>query len=150
MTLTGGVSFNFQCTASLEAVIGKDSGPNGSVRGEVTKFAVPGCKGSCLSGSEINIPYTFNLSATGGGGGLFAITSGGKGNPGFRLNNCLGLGLPCTYTSSAMVLQASGGSPAALEADDIVLTRTSGPCPATAKMNADFVVSTPAAAWIQE
>lgn len=150
MTLTGGINFVFQCTASLEAVIGEGSGAEGSVTGEVTKFAVAGCKGSCKSGSELNVPYAFDLSATGGGDGVFDVTSGGKGNPGFVLHNCMGLGMACSYSTGKIRLQASGGSPAVLSAEDYLLARYSGPCPAIATMNADFVVSSPAAAWVQE
>jgi hypothetical protein len=54
------------------------------------------------------------------------VSSGGYSNPGVTLSNCLGLGVACTYNTSSLSLSFEGGSPAALDAKGVLLTRTAG------------------------
>jgi hypothetical protein len=68
------------------------------------------------------------------------VKSGGTGNPGLTLTNCLGLGIECTYSTTSAVLNFDGGTPAALAAVAIPLYKISGLCAASATWTAKYEV----------
>jgi hypothetical protein len=101
--------------------------------GEVTGLTFGGCQGiemeACVQAAT-TLPFNAATTATGGGNGVFAVTSGGSGTPRLKVY-CAALGLTCIFATGmeGMELGFTGGNPATLVANEEPLTRQVGSSP---------------------
>jgi len=92
--------------------------------------------------TAINLNYTVTAVATGGGNGDLTITAkGSQGPPGATV--VCGSLINCSFTSSHLVLDVTGGNPALVHAKEEELSRTGGLCPSTSKWDATYEVTSP-------
>jgi hypothetical protein len=142
--LTSG-SFKVECDSETTATGLTSLGAHLGVSGSVTALTFTNCTGSCTGATAVNLPYHAHGTAV---PQTVTVTSGGTGNPGATLTNCLGLGVSCTFTTASAVLNFDGGTPGSLTANGIPLTRTSGLCPATGSWTAQYDVTNHTSAFL--
>ncbi|MGE5281269.1 MAG: hypothetical protein ACM3N0_02920, partial [Chloroflexota bacterium] len=89
--------------------------------------------------TTVSLPTSPYLEAGGEGNGTLVLTGG-------EVNFHCGLLINCTY--KAPTLQAKGGEPASLGAEELELTRISGLCPEVAKLDATYTLAEPVPAYL--
>jgi hypothetical protein len=142
--LTSG-SFMIECDSELTVGNLTSLGALRGVTGSVSAGTARDCTGSCTGASVVNLPYhALGTAST----QTVTFKSGGGGNPGLTLTNCLGLGISCTYATTSAVLNFDGGTPASFTANGIPLTRTSGLCPASGTWTAGYDVTNHTSAFL--
>jgi hypothetical protein len=109
---------------------------------EVSELGFGECSrsGSECTATTVSLPTSPSFEASGEGNGTLSLTGGEvKFKCGFFIN--------CTYATPT--LQAEGGNPASLSAEEVTLTKISGSlCPSTAKLDVTYTVSEPAPAYL--
>jgi hypothetical protein len=124
--LAAGVPAQIACTESsfTAATTSQGSAP---LPASVSAWTLGGCKEtfagtSCTATTEA-LPYGGAISHSAGSDGIFAIGTGGTGQPGWRVK-CPAVNHDCTYRFEPN-MSLKGGNPATLTAATIPLTKTS-------------------------
>ena len=82
------------------------------------------------------------------GNGFLTVTKSTEGNPGATV--VCGTVVNCTFTTASAKLSITGGEPAKLDAEGIVLERSGTICPTKATWTAHYKVTAPTVAWIEK
>jgi hypothetical protein len=119
-----------------------------TVNGSLSSLTFSECTHNLASPPEntctataVNLPYLAKGTATGGGNGTLKVESGGKGNPGAKVE-CKGLPT-CTYSAASVTLDVTGGNPATVVANKEALSGGAFPCPPNAQWTATYTVNAP-------
>jgi len=136
-------------TTSIGNVVCKKSSVGGATtnttgHGEISTLSFTECSLGTTSCTvkAVNLNYTAESFASGGGNGTLTISpKAGLGSPGASVE--CGSFINCTFTSSDLVLDVTGGNPATIIAKEEELTRTGGLCPSSSKWDAEYEVTAP-------
>jgi hypothetical protein len=98
--------------------------------------------GTACNVKAVNLNYSATATATGSGNGTLTIAQGtGPGAPGATVE--CGFLINCTFTSTDLILDVSGGGPAIIHAKEEPLARSGGFCPEVATWDATYQVTAP-------
>jgi hypothetical protein len=142
-----GTSFEVTCASTLVGESTSYLEKGKGVTGKITALTFSGCAGACATSSASSLPYSMLALATTGGNGTATVSSGGGGSPSLTLTGCTATKQTCTYTTSEIPMGFEGGnggeeaSNPKLALSSITLTKTSGPCPATAALTAKYIAN---------
>jgi hypothetical protein len=132
-------------TCESSAIAGKITALAGkSLPLEVSELTFGKCKlgkTSCTVTTTI-LPTSPSLEASGEGDGTFSLTGG-------EVHVTCGVLINCAYL--APTLQAEGGNPARLSAEEVVLSTVKGEkltCPNTSELDAAYTLAEPAPAYV--
>jgi len=118
---------------------------NGEGHGEISGLTFTECAlgGTACTVSAVNLNYTATAiaGATTGNGTLTISPKGAQGAPGASV--VCGAFINCTFQSSDLVLDVTGGNPAVIVASSEALTRSGGFCPSTSLWDAEYEVTSP-------
>ena len=142
-----GAGFEETCSSTLAGESTSYLAKGEGVNGKVTSLVFSSCTGTCTAASATSLPYSLLALATEGGNGTATASSSGEGNPGLKLTGCTGTKETCTYSTAKVPLGFTGGkggseaNDATLAVNSVTLTKTAGPCPATASLTAKYVAN---------
>jgi hypothetical protein len=117
---------------------------NGEGTGEITGLTFTECSlgSTSCTVSAVNLKYSATaITGTGGNGTLTVTPGSGIGNPGASV--VCGSFINCTFSSSDISLGVTGGNPAIISANGVVLNRSGGICPSTSTWDAEYEVTSP-------
>lgn len=112
--------------------------------GSISNLTFSGCKGTCTSGSALNLPYSVKWESS-----SVEVSKGGSANPLWEFKNCFGVeGLTCKYGFSTAILDRNGAT--SLVAKEEPLTREGGSalCSISAKWNGTYSLSGSDHLWL--
>jgi hypothetical protein len=131
---------------------------NAEAHGEISSFTFTECSlGSTpCEVKAVNLNYTAQGTATSGGNGILTVSEKLKNPPNPNeppippgASVVCGSFINCTFTSSDIVLDVTGGAPATIIAKEEELARSGGICPSTSKWDAEYTVSAPNPLFIE-
>lgn len=129
---------NVTCTTSVIKWKVLASTSTGTLPGEITSLTLTNCetagKVSCISTVK-NLNYSAGLVYGGGTNGTLTLSSGGAGSPAVKLE--CGLSINCTF-SSGLTLDAKGGMPLQIVANEESLGREGANCPKSASLDGTY------------
>lgn len=131
---------NVTCESS--AITGKTTKEAGEpLSVEISELSFGGCKRTeeeCTV-TTTTLPTSPSFEASGEGNGTLSLEGG-------EVNFHCGFFINCTY--AAPTLQAKGGEPARLGAEELELTKVSGICPETDKLDVTYTVAEPSPVYL--
>lgn len=150
LTTTGGfINPTVTCTHSaVKGSVTNAGGKGSNVVGTINSLTFTSCSysgGKCTVTST-GTPYLATGTATGGGNGTLTVENDGSGNPGASVA-CEGLPV-CSYSSGDVSMSVTGGNPAKIVANKVLLTGGSFPCPTDATWTATYTVLKPSPLFI--
>ena len=135
------------CTGS--SLAGETTSQSGvAVPLEISALTMSGCK-PCTSAAALNLPYSAEVTQTGGGNGTVTVKSSGAGKPQFSFDKCVFGAGSCKFDATELSLELQGGNPAKLVANNAPLSFAGGTlgegfCGSTTTLSATYELSAPA------
>jgi hypothetical protein len=145
LTTSGGfINPVVTCTHSaLKGSVTNAGGKGLNVVGTINSLTFTGCTysgGKCTM-TATGTSYLATGIATGGGNGILTVEKDTGGVPGASVS-CEGL-LTCDYSSSDISFSLTGGNPAKIVANKVLLSGGAFPCPTQASWTATWTVLKP-------